>query len=63
MSQSLQITNAMITNNTIRAVELGKVLCNDKGEGIERFVYADGLGRPLYLKSDFAFDENGDERP
>jgi Dyp-type peroxidase family len=59
LRQSLQIANAIAAKNTIRAVELGKVLRNAKGEGIEHFGYVDGLSQPLYLKSDFDFDENG----
>jgi hypothetical protein len=45
MSQFLQAANAMAANNTIRAVELGKALRDDKGEVIEHFGYVDVLGR------------------
>lgn len=35
------------------AVELGKALRNEDGEGIEHFGYVDGRSQPLFLASDF----------
>jgi Dyp-type peroxidase family len=58
LSQADLIKATIAANNTIRAVERGKVLRNNNGEGIEHFGYVDGRSQPLYLKSDFVF-KNG----
>ncbi len=46
-------------DHTIRAIEVGQALRNDKGEGIDHFGYLDGLSQPRYLTEDFSFDEKG----
>ncbi len=38
---------------TVLAVEIGRALRTDDGEGIEHFGYVDGRSQPLFLKSDF----------
>jgi Dyp-type peroxidase family len=59
LSQARQIMTKIAAHNKIRAFERGKVLRNDNGDGIEHFGFVDGLSQPLYLKSDFVFDEKG----
>jgi Dyp-type peroxidase family len=38
---------------SVAAVEIGRALRNDDGEGIEHFGYVDGRSQPLFLSSDF----------
>lgn len=45
---------------TVLAVEYGKALRNDKGEGIEHFGYVDGRSQPLFLSSDIEAERNKD---
>jgi Dyp-type peroxidase family len=35
------------------AIEFGRVMSNDRGQGIEHFGYADGISQPLFFTSDF----------
>lgn len=47
-------------NAQICAIELGKALRNEDGEGIEHFGYVDGRSQPLFLASDFkGLDKSG----
>ena len=45
---------------TVLAVEYGKALRNNKGEGIEHFGYVDGRSQPLFLASDLEAEKNKD---
>ncbi|SEB22156.1 Dyp-type peroxidase [Pedobacter hartonius] len=44
------------------AIELGKALRNNEGEGIEHFGYVDGRSQPLYLTTDFEMGNPRKER-
>lgn len=46
-------------HHAIVGVELGKSLRNAEGKGMEHFGYIDGRSQPLYLKSDFGYDDAG----
>jgi Dyp-type peroxidase family len=46
--------------STVLAVEYGKALRNNKGEGIEHFGYVDGRSQPLFLSSDIEGERNKD---
>jgi Dyp-type peroxidase family len=59
LREARRVITQIAAHNKIRAVELGKALRNQDGEGIEHFGYVDGRSQPLYLKSDFQFDEAG----
>jgi len=59
LREARRVMTKLAANNTVLVAELGKALRNADNEGIEHFGYVDGRSQPLYLKSDFQFDQAG----
>jgi Dyp-type peroxidase family len=49
-------------HNEVLGVELGQALRDDKDRGVEHFGFVDGRSQPLYLKTDFKYDDAGKNR-
>ena len=46
-------------HHQVLGVELGRAKRNAQGQGVEHFGFVDGRSQPLYLKTDFQYDEAG----
>jgi Dyp-type peroxidase family len=59
LREARRVITIIEQHNTVAIVEIGEALRNQDREGIEHFGYVDGRSQPLYLKSDFDFDNAG----
>jgi Dyp-type peroxidase family len=59
LRQTRRLIDAAEAVATVLTVECGRVLRNNRGEGIEHFGYVDGRSQPLFLKRDLESEHTG----